>query len=117
MESRVDVVDERVTTIDDVSDGLPQARVLEPGLARVIRERCVDGLRMGPEERVPGADLVEHDEQVICRIAIEAGNISAAERVSSQTTLHDHGDGGGDRDGDNKGDGDDGDGDDNEAGH
>ncbi len=47
---------------------------------------------MSSKEWVPHADLVEHDEEIVGRGAIEAWNVGASERMSSITKLHDHGD-------------------------
>jgi len=44
------------------------------------------------EEGIPRADLVEHNEKVVSRVAVETWDVSATEGVSSDATLHDHSD-------------------------
>lgn len=90
MERRVDVVDQIITAIDSVADGLPHARCLKPWLAWRIREGRVDRLRVSAEERIPRANLIEHDEQIFSWIAIEAWDVSTSKWVPCDTTLHDH---------------------------
>ena len=44
-------------------------------------------------EWVPGAELVEHDEEVVSRVSIKAWHVGASEWVTSDAVLQNHGDG------------------------
>lgn len=86
----VEVVDQVVALVDGVSDGLAHSRCLLPRLTILDRERQVDALRVCPHERIPGASLVEHDEQIVSWVSIEAWNVGAAKNVARIAQLHYH---------------------------
>ena len=43
-----------------------------------------------PEERVPDAKLVEHDEEIVIRVAEEARNVGATKGMACVAKLQDH---------------------------
>ena len=86
----VDVVDQIVSPIDGITNGIPHSACLEPWLPIVKRERQAHVLRVGAEEWIPASDLIEHDEEIVGGGSIETWNVRTAERMSSIAKLHDH---------------------------